>query len=109
MTFRIDRTSAPVSARRAANDHADAPEEATAAKTANLPVPVGSVTRPPKADRRGNEAGFSAQLLGQDGQKRGLRAGQPLLETAKRTYDKIEWSGTKDRRARKGRKAKTEI
>src|SRR5690349_1101677 len=108
MTFRIDRTQRLVSARRAANDEAGAPEEATAAGVSNLPVPVGPVTRS-KADRREGEASFSAQMLGQDGQKRGLRAGEPFIAAAKNAYDTVEWSGTKDRRARKGRKARTEV
>ena len=108
MTFRIDRSQGPVSARRAANDQPDAPDESRAAKATNLPVPVGPVTRP-KADRRDGEAGFSAQLLGQDGQKRGLRAGQPLISAAKQAYDRTEWSGAKDRRARKGRITRTEV
>ena len=108
MTFRIDRTQGPASARRAANDHADTPDEARTSGASNLPVPVRPVTRR-KADRSDTEAGFSAQLLGQDGQKRGLRAGQPLISAAKQAYDRTEWSGSKDRRSRQGRKARTEV
>jgi hypothetical protein len=52
---------------------------------------------------------FSAQLIGQDGQKRGLRGGDPVIDSAKTAYNRTEWSGSRDRRARKGRAARTEI
>jgi len=51
---------------------------------------------------------FAAQLLGQDGQKRGLRGGPATLDAAKQTYSRTEWSGAADRRARRGGAAKTE-
>lgn len=54
-------------------------------------------------------AAFNAHLMGQDGQKRGLRGGPAVLDKAKATYNKIEWSGPADRRARKGGAAKTEV
>ncbi|MDZ4318214.1 MAG: hypothetical protein U1A07_05135 [Phenylobacterium sp.] len=54
-------------------------------------------------------AAFNAHLLGQDGQKRGLRGGPATLGAAKATYNKVEWSGPADRRARKGGAAKTEV
>ena len=105
MTFRIDRTRGPTPATRAANDHA----EPFAAKASNLPVPVGPAAQGPRVERCAGEAGFSAQLLGQDGQKRGLRAGEPFISAAKRAYDRTEWSGSKDRRSRQGRKARTDV
>jgi hypothetical protein len=75
-----------------------------------LPVPVeGRAEPPPKSGGRAAGAEFAAQLLGQDGQKRGLRAGQPLISAAKQAYDRTEWSGSKDRRSRQGRKARTEV
>jgi hypothetical protein len=54
-------------------------------------------------------AAFNAHLMGQEGQKRGLRGGPAVLGAAKATYNKIEWSGPADRRARKGGAAKTEV
>jgi hypothetical protein len=45
---------------------------------------------------------FSAQLLGQDGQKRGLRGGAPVLDAARSAYLETEYSGPADRRPRKG-------
>jgi hypothetical protein len=47
--------------------------------------------------------------LGQDGQKRGLRGGPATLNAAKTTYNRTEYSGAADRRAKSGRGTKTEI
>lgn len=66
---------------------------------------------PPAADTVSVDptAAFNAHLMGQDGQKRGLRGGAPVLDAARATYNKVEWSGPADRRARKGGAAKTEV
>jgi hypothetical protein len=55
------------------------------------------------------EAAFTAQVLGQNGQKRGLKAGQPALEQARSAYLEAEYSGRTDRRPTPGRVTKTEI
>lgn len=52
---------------------------------------------------------FQAQLIGQDGQKRGLRGGKEVLDQARSTYLGSEYSGAADRRPRPGRTTKTEI
>jgi len=71
-----------------------------------LPVPVGPArTIPPKTPAAG-AASIEAQLIGE---RRGLRAGASVVDEAKQTYNRTEWSGSKDRRAPKGRAAKTEI
>jgi hypothetical protein len=54
-------------------------------------------------------AAFAAQMLGQDGQKRGLRGGPETLDKARSTYLGAEWSGPADRRPRPGRVTKTDI
>jgi hypothetical protein len=59
--------------------------------------------------RRGGHAEVAAQLMGQMTERRGLRAGAPLLDRARDAYNQVEWSGSYDRRARKGRQARTEI
>ena len=76
------------------------------AKT-NLPVPVAQPKRqsPPT---EGADAAFAAQLLGQPGQKRGLKGGPPVLEQARSTYLETNYSGPADRRLRAGRITKTE-
>jgi len=105
---RIDRIRQTVSARRAARAQAERTEEASEPASANLPVPVGPVvaTRTFREDRRRGDSEFSAQLMGQDGQRRGLRGGATLLDIARAAYTRTEWSGSYDRRARKGRAAR---
>ncbi len=85
---------------------AEAGEESPTLQT--LPVPVG----PPAPDvslDQGSAAALAAQLLGQGGQKRGLRGGPPVLEGARAAYLEAEWSGPHDRRKRAGRVAKTQV
>ena len=108
---RIDRIRLTVSTRnaaRAAEARADAAREAG---PANLPVPVGPATtaRSFRDERRRGESEVDAQLMGQDGQRRGLRGGATLLDIARAAYTRTEWSGSYDRRARKGRGARTEV
>jgi hypothetical protein len=72
-----------------------------------LPVPVTPARSIPRGGARvGGDAAIRAQVLGE---RRGLRAGPTIHDEAKATYNKVEWSGSKDRRAPKGRKAKTEV
>lgn len=110
MMSRIDPIRGAPRVRRAHKPEADRAEEAEPAQGTNLPVPVGPARPvPPRKDRRQTDAEFAAQLIGQDGQKRGLRAGQELFDTARSTYVRTEWSGARDRRARKGRITKTDV
>ncbi len=77
-----------------------------------LPVPVSGPASGPKPEAaapRGPDAAFTAQMLGQSGQKRGLKGGPPVLEAAKSAYLDAEWSGAQDRRSRTGKLAKKEI
>ncbi len=55
------------------------------------------------------EAAFTAQLLGQNGQKRGLKGGPPVLEQARSAYLEAAYSGPNDRRPPPGRVTKTKI
>mgnify|MGYP000867201727 CR=1 FL=1 len=52
---------------------------------------------------------FAAQVLGQKGQKRGLKGGPPVLDAARSTYLGAEYSGQRDRRPRVGKARQTEI
>ena len=65
------------------------------------PAPSGVAAQP--------EAAFAAHMLGQDGERRGLRGGKETLDSARTLYNKIEYSGSADRRSPKGRTAKTEV
>lgn len=76
-----------------------------------LPVPT-EAPQPRKdntAAGRRRDSTFDAQLLGQPGQKRGLRGGQEVLDHARSAYLETEYSGPDDRRPPKGLLKKKEI
>lgn len=52
---------------------------------------------------------FAAQVIGQTGQKRGLKGGPPVLDAARSTYLGAEYSGKRDRRPRVGKATQTEV
>ena len=109
MTSPIDPIRRAQPSRRARKTGVDAAGETFDAEATNLPVPVGKAhtVEPPHPAHGG--AAIEAQILGQTGARRGLRAGPTVIDTAKHAYNKTEWSGKKDRRAPKGRVAKTDI
>lgn len=95
---------------RAAKPEAEAPDKAPEAEVVRLPVPLDRVSRVlPRGEHGEGQAAFDAQLLGQQGQKRGLRAGPELIDNAKILYNQTEWSGSRDRRAPKGAKARAQV
>jgi hypothetical protein len=111
MMSRIDRMRRAALVRRAQKAEADHAPDAEAVGGTNLPIPVGPVTAPRSfrdESRRGHSE-LAAQLMGQMNERRGLRAGPPLLDTARDAYNRVEWSGSYDRRARKGRRTRTDI
>lgn len=108
---RIDRIQRAVSPRQAARPDSDRPEAADGASASGLPVPVTPV-EPPRTFRDERPRGFAefaAQVIGQHGQRRGLRAGPPLLDAARAAYNRAEWSGSADRRARAGRRTREDV
>jgi hypothetical protein len=108
---RIDRIKRAVSARQASRTEVDRTDEAWSGASANLPVSVTSVTqtRTFRDERPRGYTEFAAQIIGQHGERRGLRAGPSLLEQARDAYNRTEWSGSYDRRARSGRATREEI
>ena len=109
MMSRIDPIRRSDLARRAAKPDPET-SEASEAEVVHLPVPVDRVNRiHPREERGEGHAVFAAQLLGQEGQKRGLRAAPELAPMARNTYNRTEWSGSRDRRAPKGSTARTEV
>ncbi len=64
---------------------------------------------PREPPRREGFAAFAAHVMGQSGQKRGLRGGQEVLDTARSTYLGTEYSGDSDRRPKAGLLKKTNI
>ena len=65
--------------------------------------------QPAPPPRKGAFAAFAAHLMGQSGQKRGLRGGQEVLDSARSTYLGTEYSGEADRRPKAGLLKKTAI
>ena len=109
MMSRIDPIRRAALLRRAARPEAGQPQDETA-HVVSLPVAVDRVSRIlPRDEQSDRRSAFAAQLMGQDGQKRGLRAGEEVIGAAKILYNRTEWSGAKDRRAPTGGKARTKI
>ena len=74
-------------------------------------VPVGPVTETPAtpAPAAAADPAFSAQLMGQSGQKRGLKGGAPVLDAARSAYLGAEYSGPNERRPPTGKAKRTEV
>lgn len=89
--------------RRRADVHGRPAEEGE-----TLPEPVVSAETPDPRDRMSGFTAFAAQLLGQPGQKRGLRGGPEVLGKARTAYLEAEYSGPGDRRIPTGKITKTE-
>lgn len=81
----------------------------------NLPVvlyagePEARPSSPRRSRDRSGLALYAAQLLGQDGARRGLKGGEPVLQAARCAYLGAEWRGVGDRRPTPGVLAKTEV
>lgn len=91
--------------RRTTDPHVTATEQDTILAGTNLPVVAG----PAHQHEEAPGGVVEAQILGQPGQKRGLRGGKPVLDQARAAYLDAEWSGSADRRLRRGALTKTEI
>ncbi|PIB90475.1 hypothetical protein [Caulobacter sp. FWC2] len=109
MSGPIDPLRRPGPARRAL----PAPRDGERPETEEEVVFVVEEDAPPPRQepppRRGGFAAFAAHVMGQPGQKRGLRGGQEVLDTARSTYLGTEYSGPADRRPPTGLLKKTKI
>lgn len=54
-------------------------------------------------------AAFAAHMMGQTGQRKGLKGGPPVMDAARASYLGAEYSGEKDRRPPAGLIKKTEL
>ncbi|MFN3669106.1 MAG: hypothetical protein ACK4VY_07335 [Brevundimonas sp.] len=77
----------------------------------DLPVePAQSPARPaPTAGADPGAAVFAAQMMGQTGQRRGLKGGPPVLDAARSAYLGAEHSGAAERRPLPGRAKDTDV
>ena len=61
--------------------------------------PAGPAARKaPLTEAQAAAAAFAAQVLGQGGQRNGIKGGPPLMDNARSTYLGAEYSGDKERR-----------
>lgn len=110
MTSPIDPIRRAAQARRAHRSRVNDSEHLHDPDDRSLPVVRGGEPVRPTPDHSADGASvFSAQLMGQEGARRGLRGGPETLGAARSVYGATEWSGKADRRARKGLIGKTEI
>jgi hypothetical protein len=75
----------------------------------NLPAIIATPVREEPEAPKVSETAYAAQVMGQGGQKRGLRGGKETLDRARATYLGTEYSGPADRRLTTGKITKTEI
>ena len=100
---------------RRADERRAAERRAASASRALVPVdfpaePAEPPARPapaPPADP--GAAVFAAQMMGQTGQRRGLKGGPPVLDAARSAYLGTEHSGAAERRPQPGRAKDTDV
>lgn len=101
------RRSTGVQRGRKAQDETDRADLTQGPEGSLLPVPVGPVrTISSGGARIAGACAIDAQVMGE---RRGLRAGFDIHGRAAGSYNRTEWSGAWDRRAPKGRVARTAI
>ncbi len=114
------RSVGPVEGRdRRAADRRAAERRAASASRALVPTefPAEDAEPPARAAPHlapvppsdGSAAIFAAQLIGQKGQRRGLKGGPPVLDAARSAYLGAEYSGAGERRPKPGRTEDTDI
>ena len=65
--------------------------------------PEPSRADPPGTTDPAGSTGFAAQMMGQGGDKRGLKGGASVLSSARKSYLGAEYSGNSDRRPPSGK------
>ena len=100
---------------RRAADRRAAERRAASASRALVPVdfpsePAEPPARPaPKPSADAGAAVFAAQMMGQTGQRRGLKGGPPVLGAARSAYLGTEHSGAGERRPQPGKAKDTDV
>jgi hypothetical protein len=100
---------------RRAADRRAAERRAASASRALVPVefpaeaaePPARPSPTPPADS--GAAVFAAQMIGQTGQRRGLKGGPPVLDAARSAYLGTEHSGAGERRPQPGKAKDTDV
>ena len=116
MTDEVAPVAAVARRERRAADRRAAERRAGSASRALVPAapppdeaagPPARAAPPPPADP--GAAVFAAQLMGQSGQRRGLKGGPPVLDAARTTYLGTRFSGASERRPKPGGTEDTEV
>ena len=106
----VERRDRRAAERRLAERRAAA---ASRALVVSAPAPDEAAEPParpaPSPPADGGASIFAAQMLGQTGQRRGLKGGPPVLDAARSAYLGTEHSGPADRRPKPGRNEDTDI
>lgn len=72
--------------------------------------PAAPPARPaPAPASDASAAAFAAQMIGQTGQRRGLKGGPPVLDAARSTYLGNAYSGATERRPKPGKASDTDV
>jgi hypothetical protein len=91
--------------------------ERRVASTSRALVPTDFPADPAEAPARpaptppvdASAAAFAAQVIGQTGQRRGLKGGPPVLDAARSTYLGANYSGAAERRPKPGKATDTDV
>lgn len=100
---------------RRAADRRAAERRAASASRALVPVEFPAETAEPPArpapapPAESGAAVFAAQMIGQTGQRRGLKGGPPVLDAARSAYLGTEHSGAGERRPQPGKAKDTDV
>lgn len=106
----VERRDERRSAERRAAERRAAAESRALTVTDFAPVPAEPPARPaPAPASEASAAAFAAQMLGQIGQRRGLKGGPPVLDAARSAYLGTEHSGAAERRPQPGKAKDTDV
>lgn len=106
----VERREDRRSAERRAAERRAAAEGRALTVTDFEPGPAEPPARPaPAPASDASAAAFAAQMIGQTGQRRGLKGGPPVLDAARSAYLGTEHSGVNERRPRPGKAEDTDI
>lgn len=87
--------------------HASDTKEIELTEVVEEPLLAANPARPASPPAPG--AAFAAQLIGQGGQRKGIRGGPPIMDAARTTYLGNEYSGGNDRRPPSGKATRTDV
>ena len=107
---RVERRDERRSAERRASERRAAAESRALTVTEAVAEPADVPARPapvPAVDA--SAAAFAAQMLGQSGQRRGLKGGPPVLDAARSAYLGTKHSGAAERRPLPGKAKDTDV